>query len=43
MITLYAFHSFLVVVQTNAGYTYVACMGNSNLEIMIDGCSGGPQ
>ena len=43
MITLYTLHSFLVVVKKNAGYTYVPCMGNSNLEIMIDGCSGGPQ
>ena len=43
MITPYALHSFLVVVKKNAGYTYVPCVGNSDLEIKIDGCSGGPQ
>ena len=43
MITLCALHSFLVVVKKNAGYTYVPCVGNSDLEIRIDGCSGGPQ
>ena len=34
----YAFHSFLVEVQTKMA-TYVWCMRNSNLEIMIAGSS----
>ena len=34
-VRLYAFHSFLVVVQTNAGYTYVSCVGNSHLGRVV--------
>ena len=43
MVHDYTLHSFLVVVKKNARYTYAPCMGNSNLGIMTDGCSGGPQ
>ena len=40
-----AFHSFLVEVQTNAGWlaTYVRRMRNNNLDIRIAGSSRLPQ
>ena len=42
-ITFCAFHSFLVEVQTNAGYTYMRRMRNNNLDIRIAGSSCRPQ